>query len=41
MTVGRYYTPKGRMIDGVGLEPDVFVENVIKGVDVSYNQLIK
>lgn len=40
MTVGRYYTPKGRMIDGVGLEPDVFVENVIKGVDVSTISLL-
>ena len=30
MTVGRYYTPNGRMIDGKGLAPDVFVNNVIK-----------
>ncbi|MDQ2084967.1 S41 family peptidase [Herbivorax sp. ANBcel31] len=34
MTTGRYYTPKGRMIDGKGLEPDMFVDNIIKGVDV-------
>ncbi|HOM02226.1 MAG TPA: S41 family peptidase [Acetivibrio sp.] len=27
ITTGEYYTPNGRMIDGVGLEPDVYVEN--------------
>jgi len=27
ITTGEYYTPDGRMIDGVGLEPDVYVEN--------------
>lgn len=27
ITTGEYYTPKGRMIDGVGLEPDIHVEN--------------
>ena len=40
MTVGRYYTPNGRMIDGKGLAPDVFVNNVIKDVDVSTISLL-
>jgi carboxyl-terminal processing protease len=26
LTVGRYRTPNGRMIDGVGIEPDVYVD---------------
>ena len=40
MTVGRYYTPNGRMIDEKGLEPDVFVDNVIKNIDVSIISLL-
>lgn len=31
ITTGEYYTPNGRMIDGVGLEPDVYVENEPEG----------
>jgi carboxyl-terminal processing protease len=27
LTVGRYYTPSGRAIDGVGVEPDVLVDS--------------
>lgn len=27
ITTGEYYTPDGRMIDGLGLEPDIWVEN--------------
>lgn len=27
ITTGEYYTPDGRMIDGKGLEPDIYVEN--------------
>jgi carboxyl-terminal processing protease len=27
ITLGVYYTPNGRMIDGVGLEPDIIVED--------------
>ncbi|WP_235832623.1 S41 family peptidase [Acetivibrio mesophilus] len=27
ITTGEYYTPGGRMIDGVGLEPDIYIED--------------
>jgi carboxyl-terminal processing protease len=27
ITTGEYYTPKGRMIDGTGLQPDYYIEN--------------
>jgi len=27
ITTGEYYTPNGRMIDGIGLEPDFYIEN--------------
>lgn len=40
MTIGRYYTPNGRMIDEKGLDPDIFVDNVIKGIDVSTINLL-
>jgi len=37
LTTGIYTTPKGRMIDTVGIEPDIKVENLksIRGVDIS------
>lgn len=44
ITTGAYYTPKGRMIDGIGLDPDVYVENetTLNNVDVrSINKLKK
>ena len=31
ITTGECYTPNGRMIDGVGLEPDIYVENSPEG----------
>ncbi|AEV67339.1 S41 family peptidase [Acetivibrio clariflavus] len=36
ITTGEYYTPKGRMIDGIGLDPDYYVENtyIVNGVDI-------
>lgn len=36
ITTGEYYTPKGRMIDGIGLQPDYYVENtyIVNGVDI-------
>ncbi len=36
ITTGEYYTPKGRMIDGIGLTPDYYVENtyIVNGVDI-------
>jgi carboxyl-terminal processing protease len=36
ITTGAYYTPKGRMIDGTGLEPDIYIENehTINNIDV-------
>lgn len=40
ITTGEYYTPKGRMIDGTGLQPDFYIENSyiqnevdIRGID--------
>lgn len=37
MTLGLYYTPKGRMIDGVGLEPDYAVADPkpVNGIDAN------
>lgn len=37
MTLGRYYTPKGRMIDGTGLTPDIEVEDteLVSGIDIN------
>lgn len=37
ITTGEYLTPKGRSIDGKGLEPDYYVENykTVKDVDVN------
>lgn len=42
LTVARYYTPSGRSIDGVGIEPDVAVE-LPEGskVDVQLNKAIE
>lgn len=36
ITTGAYYTPNGRMIDGVGLDPDIYVENenTVNNIDV-------
>ncbi|TYQ15319.1 UNVERIFIED_CONTAM: carboxyl-terminal processing protease [Acetivibrio alkalicellulosi] len=34
ITTGRYYTPNGRMIDGVGIEPDIFVDNNTYDIDL-------
>lgn len=36
ITTGEYYTPKGRMIDGIGLQPDYYIENtyIENGVDI-------
>ena len=46
ITTGAYYTPKGRMIDGVGIQPDFYVENTyvkngvdIRGIDVLSKQI--
>lgn len=43
ITTGYYYTPNGRMIDGVGLEPDIKIENsgIINGVDVTSIQQLR
>jgi len=37
MTLGFYYTPKGRMIDGTGLMPDIQVEdaNAVSGIYIN------
>jgi len=37
ITTGYYYTPSGRMIDGVGLDPDIVIEDcgIVNGVDVT------
>lgn len=36
ITTGEYYTRNGRMIDGIGLEPDFYIENnyIENGVDI-------
>lgn len=41
MTLGCYYTPKGRMIDGVGLSPDVRVDDPKPVAGVSVNSIRK
>ncbi len=35
LTTGEYITRDGRQINGVGLEPDVYVDNIAEPVDVS------
>ncbi|MCX7921157.1 MAG: S41 family peptidase [Clostridia bacterium] len=37
ITTGQYTTPKGRMIDQVGIEPDIYVDNyaLVKEIDVN------
>jgi len=37
MTTGIYITPKGRMIDGVGITPDIIVEGttIVEGIDLN------
>lgn len=37
ITTGLYYTPKGRMIDGTGIQPDVAVDDpvAVSGIDVN------
>jgi C-terminal processing protease CtpA/Prc len=32
LTVSRYYTPKGRMIEGSGIVPDVMLPDTLRGV---------
>ena len=41
MTLGLYYTPKGRMIDGKGLTPDVPVADPKPVADISINSIQK
>ena len=41
MTLGLYYTPNGRMIDGTGLVPDVAVEDPKPVSDIYINSLQK
>lgn len=42
LTIARYYTPSGRSIDGVGIEPDVVVELPEKtAVDVQLSKAIE
>ena len=41
MTLGCYYTPKGRMIDGVGLTPDVKVDDPKPVAGISVNSIQK
>jgi carboxyl-terminal processing protease len=38
LTVGRYLTPSGRQIDGVGVEPDVIAESQGSGGDAAAEQ---
>jgi carboxyl-terminal processing protease len=41
MTTGKYTTPKGRMIDGVGLTPDIQVENPLPVSNIDINSVKK
>lgn len=41
MTLGLYYTPKGRMIDGTGLTPDITAEDPKPVSDISINSIQK
>lgn len=41
MTLGVYYTPKGRMIDGKGLEPDVIAEDPKPVAGININSIQK
>jgi|CZCB01.1.fsa_nt_gi carboxyl-terminal processing protease len=38
MTMGLYYTPSGKMIDGVGITPDIQVEDpeYVNGIDIRF-----
>ncbi len=41
MTLGLYYTPKGRMIDGTGLTPDIIAEDPKPVSDININNIQK
>jgi len=43
MTTGEYLTPNGRVIDGVGIEPDIFVEDPIAvlGINIQTVQFLQ
>lgn len=41
ITTGEYYTPKGRMIDGTGLQPDYIIENTYVQNDVDLRDIKK
>lgn len=43
ITTGAYFTPKGRMIDGIGLDPDIYVENenTVNNIDVRSINILK
>lgn len=43
MTTGMYTTPKGRMIDGVGLQPDIQINDPapVKGIDIDSIKKLK
>lgn len=41
ITTGVYTTPKGRMIDGTGLEPDIYVENSDEAGNVDIHSIQK
>jgi len=34
LTTAKYYTPSGTLIDGIGIEPDIKVDLVLKGISI-------
>lgn len=41
VTIAKYYTPSGRSIDGIGIEPDIVIELDEKNIKTSDNQIEK